>query len=581
MFSIVFIVACVAVVNAHNWVNSPSRSVQANTVSPALPSSTGQPHVQVIAGQPFQIEWVQGHGRDVWFVFVAAADHKKMALHTSKYMDAYLDEAGATKSAIPAKYEKYHRKYKTTSLENGGTNNYFKRHVPESDANHITRDATFKGSFSGAPKNRPAVEDVDQFQYPDDCKKDDRRSFHKSANAPHIIGMHRYRICVHNPSRPDVALFEFPKGTKPGKYIVHYRWSGYYDAIDVQIVAGTTPIKNPYGVPLPPGAPPPLAVFKRIDHCEFLEPDFRGPCMRITTNEKACKWQCSRLTEFQCDGINVVSLKNRDTVYKGFRNITNIKFDDNANKCKLSELQKGEPVTEDSKICYFVKARAPTDIAPDYYTTDDPDDPAFYSTCWKRVPPVTFDNAAPADEEEVKPKFLFGNKCIDCAQALANTDGNRTAIWPLKDGNCMNCDIVPESSIKVQPPKVDVTKPPARSGERKGRCDGMFGSYQFARPCPKDSRGRDVNCQVRIYSLGQNIDVDVMEHDVQVLVRTKYKDICSNHISYLAKSQPKPGANGVAFAFCSKKAPACCNTCKIRDEKSSYIQYTLPGNAPF
>lgn len=51
-----------------------------------------------------------------------------------------------------------------------------------------------------------------------------------------------------------------------------------------------------------------------------------------------------------------------------------------------------------------------------------------------------------------------------------------------------------------------------------------------------------------------------MEHDVQVLVRTKYKDICSNHISYLAKSQPKPGANGVAFAFCSKKAPACCNT---------------------
>merc|ERR1711862_340924 len=114
MFSIVFIVALIALANAHNWVNSPSRSVQANTVSPALPSSTGQPHVQVIAGQPFQIEWVQGHGRDVWFTFVAAADHKKMSLHTSKYMDAYLDEAGATKSAIPAKYEKYHRKYKTT-----------------------------------------------------------------------------------------------------------------------------------------------------------------------------------------------------------------------------------------------------------------------------------------------------------------------------------------------------------------------------------------------------------------------------------------------------------------------------------
>merc|ERR1712000_32058 len=344
MFSIVFIVALIALANAHNWVNSPSRSVQANTVSPALPSSTGQPHVQVIAGQPFQIEWVQGHGRDVWFTFVAAADHKKMSLHTSKYMDAYLDEAGATKSAIPAKYEKYHRKFKTTSLENGGTNGYFKRHVPKTDPNYITRDATFKGSFSGAkPRNRPAPEDVSQFQYPDDCKKDDRRSFHKSANAPHIIGMHRYRICVHNPSRPDVALFEFPKGTKPGKYIVHYRWSGYYDAIDVQIVAGNTPTKNPYGLPVPPGAPPKLAKFKRIDHCEFLKPEFIGPCARIIAdNVRTCLWQCSRLTGFQCSGVNVVHYKNPDTVYPAFRNITNIHYDDGVSnpKCRKTEMEK-------------------------------------------------------------------------------------------------------------------------------------------------------------------------------------------------------------------------------------------------
>merc|ERR1712000_452343 len=65
MFSIVFIVALIALANAHNWVNSPSRSVQANTVSPALPSSTGQPHVQVIAGQPSKLNGFKG--MDVMF----------------------------------------------------------------------------------------------------------------------------------------------------------------------------------------------------------------------------------------------------------------------------------------------------------------------------------------------------------------------------------------------------------------------------------------------------------------------------------------------------------------------------------
>jgi len=546
MFSIVFIVALIALANAHNWVNSPSRSVQANTVSPALPSSTGQPHVQVIAGQPFQIEWVQGHGRDVWFTFVAAADHKKMSLHTSKYMDAYLDEAGATKSAIPAKYEKYHRKFKTTSLENGGTNGYFKRHVPKTDPNYITRDATFKGSFSGAkPRNRPAPEDVSQFQYPDDCKKDDRRSFHKSANAPHIIGMHRYRICVHNPSRPDVALFEFPKGTKPGKYIVHYRWSGYYDAIDVQIVAGNTPTKNPYGLPVPPGAPPKLAKFKRIDHCEFLQPEFIGPCARIIAdNVRTCLWQCSRLTGFQCSGVNVVRYKNPDTVYPAFRNITNIHYDDGVSnpKCRKTEMEKTPKPKDDDVVCYYLKAREPSDIAPDFYVTQDPDEPAFYSTCWKRLPESTFATPPPEDEtEKESPPFLFGNKCVDCNVVLANTDTNRTAIWPVLSSKdtCANCDIVNKGK-PVPKPRVDVTKPyPFKrwnstvARATRLRCDGINGGYKGPRECPKDSRGRDVTCMTRMYYTGnRNIDIDILEHDIADLWRALLERL-SKHRQFL------------------------------------------------
>ena len=37
--------------------------------------------MQVAAGQPFQVEWVVGHGSDVFFVLIAAKDADKMLQH--------------------------------------------------------------------------------------------------------------------------------------------------------------------------------------------------------------------------------------------------------------------------------------------------------------------------------------------------------------------------------------------------------------------------------------------------------------------------------------------------------------------
>jgi hypothetical protein len=52
--------------------------------------------------------------------------------------------------------------------------------------------------------------------------------------------MHRYRLCTGQANRPDVARITFPDNTPPGKYVAQWQWRGYYDIVDVEIVAGTT-----------------------------------------------------------------------------------------------------------------------------------------------------------------------------------------------------------------------------------------------------------------------------------------------------------------------------------------------------
>ena len=44
-------------VSGHNWIMSPHRAKQAGTSPPCIPRLSSQPHVQVIPGQEFNIEW--------------------------------------------------------------------------------------------------------------------------------------------------------------------------------------------------------------------------------------------------------------------------------------------------------------------------------------------------------------------------------------------------------------------------------------------------------------------------------------------------------------------------------------------
>ena len=81
--------------------------------------------------------------------------------------------------------------------------------------------------------------------------------------------MTRYVHCANEPRRADVALFRIPAGSAPGNYIVHSFWQGYYDAVDVEVVAGTTPVPEADIYPMPPALRT-LAVTDVVCMCVYV-----------------------------------------------------------------------------------------------------------------------------------------------------------------------------------------------------------------------------------------------------------------------------------------------------------------------
>ena len=156
-----------------------------------------------------------------------------------------------------------------------------------------------------------------------------------------------------------------------GDYIIHYRWRGYYDAIDVQIVAGSKAVANPYGLKPPAGVDEPFGTFTRIDHCEFQNFALASTCGRVVTTPDTCVRQCARLPSKQCDGVNVVSMVNRNSVPENFRDQVNIPFDDpNCVRNSVLANFKAADVNANTFVCYPLISKGGSDIAAKYYVTN-------------------------------------------------------------------------------------------------------------------------------------------------------------------------------------------------------------------
>jgi hypothetical protein len=238
---------------------------------------------------------------------------KNLAKLNTRALEDYIANAPAAQQVPPPpRWQKYHRKYDSAIHARQQPGDKFFQSITsrasDNDPNFMlaSRHVLDRCRSQGAP---PRWQQVRTRPTPrSSCRRPTfrtrqlhaRRSPRGSTsnpNYPFVIAVHRYRLCAERAGlRPDVARLTFPAGTPPGRYVAQWQWRGYYDIVDIEIVAGTTPVAKPYGdrVPLPPAGVP--AQYKRVDHCAFPDATPVSKCMRIMTDARACMDMCDRLT---------------------------------------------------------------------------------------------------------------------------------------------------------------------------------------------------------------------------------------------------------------------------------------------
>jgi hypothetical protein len=519
---LVLLSALASTTMAHNWVNSPSRSEFASTVNPALPSQTGLPHARVLANQDVQVEWVNGHDSDCYWILTAEKDSFKNLLKMSTTaLEDYINNAPADQNVSPPpRWQKYHRKYNSANNDNKAGDAFFQSVIKPADgnANYLARPDTFEGRFSGAPGGNGATANASlvfqavYFQNTS-CAMNDRRVAYPNPKYPFVIAVHRYRLCTGQANRPDVARLTFPAGTAAGRYVAQWQWRGYYDIVDIEIVAGSTPVVKPYGnkVPAPPAGVP--AQYKRVDHCAFPEATPAGKCFRILSDARACLDMCDRLTEFACQGVAIVPVVYPSGAYQGFKNISFMPYEF-ASNCRKTDIERG--ATAGHVACFAATARPKTDTVDRIYVTHDPEDPAFYSTCMLRIPyqataagPVP---VPPRDED-----WSFGKKCISCRDAKISTYEQAIMVWNTTT-TCANCDVdgVARLPAAVIPKAYNQSETPWVERFPNKYCNGLNNGANFSRNyvCPNAT----TSCVIGLRPPGA-VNADVSEFDCYTLAK--------------------------------------------------------------
>jgi len=478
----------------HNWVESQSRAFKGSTVKPCPARQVDVPHVQVTAGQEFEMEWVTAHGSAAYFAIVRAEDeHKLKKRDLEKYLEACPQSAMFMEEGNKNRYRKFHRK-SSPGTDLNGKDNFFESQIEPGDGDFSERTEAFAVHSVSRESRRNDLPFAVRYKERD--VQNDVRCAYTNLDMPHILEVSRFKLIAMEPRKTvDAARFrigrfdKFHQATPPGNYVVWYSWRGYSDCTDVQVVKESKPVEKPYGTLIAANT------YSRIDHCAFNVKNIHdNRCIEVVEDLQQCIAICNN--RGPCRGVQVAPIMLPDSVAHVFRNTSFAPLsrnnaplvDENGNElpwCRGSAFSGNNGMSTElqksSLLCYAVEPQKPSETENIFRTTEDAQSPVFYGTCFKRnVDQVVFDHAAEsgdqADDKPVKRlEWLVSNRCIPCKEK-AKYELIQTAVprWQVlvsnKENACVNCDLEPTTLTKAQVTTLARTEKVSHFGEdRKPR----------------------------------------------------------------------------------------------------------------
>lgn len=503
-------------VSGHNYIKSQHRAYEAAVANPCQSRMGNQPHVQVIDGQTFEIEWSVGHGdyTNGPFYFTIIKDDYYQNLRADNItaiLKDYIASAPTSAYNTDPMFEKHHIR-KISECDSSGTNSkklcnptaYFKEEsLPSTDPTFITRDTVYISKSHPNQYTKPS--EIIQTRFLDSWVAQDKRVSYISEKYPWIEAVHAFT----NPfkehdtynNQASIARFTIPARKGSGDYIVWFKWSGYTDCVDVNVMSGKVPVVNRYGL----AASTTSSEVVKMDHCEYTYIGWIASSCRkidpITRDASQCIQECQTRGASNCNAVQVV----RYTVpSQAFQTVPNIPFtpytynatlidaggpnpcgqlsvaDRVAQGCPETPVEKrtywcdprsgvpgGLSMKADDYMCFGLRPMRNQDnqVEEDYQIATETVDPAFYSTCYSIIPPGGFLNTPPI--VYTPPSWNVGDGCIDCAfhSSMTNLNTTQSPLWTSgltpSSGVCQDCSIKNSKASITQLPLAGANQPNA------------------------------------------------------------------------------------------------------------------------
>jgi len=271
----------------------------------------------------------------------------------------------------------------------------------------------------------------------------DKRAKYTNPKVPWIISVHKFALHEDTPAEMDMALMEIPAGYPGGQYVVQYLWNGYYDCVDVNVLdKSSTDIF---------GSPTTDVSLDRIDHCMFnmTLPNFQVQpgCIELKPGDspigciQACANHDSPVYE-RCHGVQISPVNLPPAAkFPGMYQAGTSHLPTWGQACGATFPNFGA----DSSVCYPIRVGDTPIVGPPYKIVTDPEDPVFYSTCYRKAASGwAFKDSCPKCKPPVpqttnKFGYTEQNSCITCRDMYSNLSPLVTPAWNT-GAECFACD---------------------------------------------------------------------------------------------------------------------------------------------